>query len=66
MISPGLCATCTHARVITSDRGSTFLRCNLSDTKPEFPRYPRLPVLTCRGWEPASGRPASSTSELSE
>jgi hypothetical protein len=44
---PGLCATCVHAVIVHSDRGSTFLRC----THPELPKYPRLPVLECRGWQ---------------
>jgi hypothetical protein len=48
-ISPGLCATCSHAVVVRSDRGSTFVRC----THPQLPKYPRLPVLECVGWSPA-------------
>ena len=52
----GLCSDCTHARQITSDRTSTFLQCQLSFTDRRFEKYPRLPVLTCSGyqklWEP--------------
>jgi diphthamide synthase (EF-2-diphthine--ammonia ligase) len=48
--SAGLCAICTHCKIVTSDRGSTFYRCMLSDHDPSFPRYPRLPVHTCSGW----------------
>jgi hypothetical protein len=51
VIAAGLCATCVHAQIITSDRGSTFLRCGLSDSNPNFPKYPRLPVLACTGWK---------------
>lgn len=47
---PGLCATCRHARILHS-RTSTFLRCAMAEVDPAFPRYPRLPVLTCRGYE---------------
>jgi hypothetical protein len=50
---PGLCANCRHAKIMTSDRGSQFLRCLLADVDPAFPKYPRLPVLSCRGWAPA-------------
>jgi hypothetical protein len=50
--SSGLCATCIHAQTITSDRGSQFLRCKLSDTDPRFPKYPRLPVIECSGFRP--------------
>ena len=51
MPNPGLCATCTHKQEITSDRGSTFVRCSLSDTDPSFPKYPRLPVIQCSGYK---------------
>jgi uncharacterized protein (TIGR00290 family) len=50
----GLCATCLNAKVVKSDRGSAFFRCLLSERNSEFPRYPRLPVLTCSGWEEAA------------
>lgn len=46
----GLCSTCIHARRIESDRGSTFWLCELSSTDPRFPKYPRLPVLSCSGY----------------
>jgi len=47
----GLCATCRHVRLIRSDRGTTFYFCQLSATDPRFPKYPRLPVLSCSGYE---------------
>ena len=47
----GLCASCTHAQPITSSKGSTFIRCNLSLRDPRFPRYPTLPVLRCSGYQ---------------
>ena len=50
-MSPGLCATCIHMREVQSDRGSTFYRCALSDSDPRFPKYPRLPVLRCDGYQ---------------
>jgi hypothetical protein len=46
----GLCFDCLHAQKIQSDRGSTFYRCKLSDTDPNFPKYPRLPVIRCNGY----------------
>jgi len=46
-----LCASCTHMRRIVSDRGSVFYLCELSKTDPRFPKYPRLPVLACVGYE---------------
>ena len=47
----GLCADCLHARCIESERGSVFILCNLSVTDPRFPKYPRLPVLSCDGYK---------------
>lgn len=47
----GLCATCVHVRRITSDRGSVFYLCQLSKVDPSYPKYPRLPVLQCAGYE---------------
>ena len=48
----GLCASCTHVQIIVSSKGSTFYMCRLSEVNPDFKRYPRLPVLTCTGYEP--------------
>jgi len=45
----GLCATCRHLIVVTSDRGSTFVQCGLAKSDPRFVRYPPLPVLACAG-----------------
>ena len=38
-------------RVVQSARGSKFYLCERSATDPTFPKYPRLPVLQCRGYE---------------
>jgi hypothetical protein len=48
----GLCASCRFVEVITSSRASTFYRCRLADTDPSFRKYPVLPVLACRGYQP--------------
>jgi hypothetical protein len=50
----GLCATCRHAAVIVSDRGSRFYRCERAKTDPRFPRYPPLPVRACIGYDEKS------------
>jgi hypothetical protein len=47
----GLCATCRHSRVIQSARGSRFWNCGLHDSDARFPKYPRLPVVRCDGYE---------------
>ena len=49
--SIGLCATCRHARPVDTPR-SRFWLCALSASDTRFPRYPRLPVLECPGYEP--------------
>ncbi len=54
----GLCASCRHSRTIVAAR-STFWLCERSRTDPTFPRYPRLPVLSCRGYEKAAKEPGS-------
>jgi len=51
----GLCMDCKHMRPIRSDRGSTFFLCGRSATEPDFPKYPRLPVLQCSGYEKIPG-----------
>ncbi len=48
----GLCADCRYMQRIESARGSTFYLCKRSATDHEFPKYPRLPVIQCRGHEP--------------
>jgi len=47
----GLCASCLHSRRIESPRGSVFILCDLSQTDPRFPKYPRLPILSCDGYK---------------
>jgi hypothetical protein len=47
----GLCATCRYAQRIASSKGSEFLLCDLSKSDPRFPKYPRLPVLSCSGYQ---------------
>ena len=48
----GLCDSCLHQQVIRNTRGSSFSLCLRSRTDPAYPRYPRLPVLECPGYEP--------------
>ncbi|HEY1593522.1 MAG TPA: hypothetical protein VGF81_17120 [Solirubrobacteraceae bacterium] len=48
----GLCNSCRHQRVVRTTRGSVFSLCERSRDEPErFPRYPRLPVMGCPGYE---------------
>jgi len=52
----GLCDACAHQQLVRNTRGSTFSLCRRSRDDPSYPRYPRLPVVDCPGYEPA--RPA--------
>ena len=47
----GLCDTCAHQRVVRNTRGSVFSLCERSRSDPAYPRYPRLPVRECPGYE---------------
>jgi hypothetical protein len=49
----GLCDSCEHQQLVRNTRGSTFSLCLRSRSDPAYPRYPRLPVLSCPGYEPA-------------
>ncbi len=49
----GLCASCAHARPITSDRGAAFVQCGLAKTDPRFRKYPQVPVVACGGYSVA-------------
>jgi hypothetical protein len=48
----GLCDRCRHQQLVPNSRGSVFSLCRRSRTDPAYPRYPRLPVLSCPGFEP--------------
>jgi hypothetical protein len=52
----GLCARCRFMRRMKSDRGATFYLCERSATDAAFPKYPRLPVLECSGYEQVSAQ----------
>ena len=56
----GLCDSCRHQRLVPNTRGSTFSLCERSKTDPAYPRYPRLPVVECPGYEP---RPSQEPEE---
>ncbi|HMH47746.1 MAG TPA: hypothetical protein VK538_08525 [Solirubrobacteraceae bacterium] len=48
----GLCDTCAHQQEVRNTRGSVFSLCTRSREDPAYPRYPRVPVVSCRGYEP--------------
>jgi hypothetical protein len=52
----GLCDSCAHQKLVANTRGSVFSLCLRSREDPDYPRYPRVPVLSCPGHEPGSAR----------
>lgn len=51
-VRAGLCDSCVYQRTVRNTRGSTFSLCLRSREDERYPRYPRLPVLSCPGHEP--------------
>lgn len=47
----GLCEQCRHSSIVKSAKESVFYLCELAKTDDRFPKYPRLPVLSCTGFE---------------
>ena len=47
----GLCDRCRHQRVVRNTRGSSFSMCGRAKKDERYPKYPRLPVLECGGYE---------------
>jgi hypothetical protein len=47
----GLCDTCAHQQEVRNTRGSVFSLCTRSREDQAYPRYPRVPVVSCRGFE---------------
>jgi omega-amidase len=47
----GLCASCRHSRKVESSKGSVFYLCQRALADDRFTKYPRLPKLSCFGYE---------------
>ena len=59
---PALCDSCVHQKLVQNTRGSTFSMCLRHRSEPErFPKYPRLPVNECAGYEPSTMSGSAST-----
>jgi hypothetical protein len=50
-VRAGLCDSCAHQKIVKSGRGSVFSMCLRHKTDERFPKYPRLPVERCPGYE---------------
>jgi hypothetical protein len=51
VMKAGLCDTCRHQRIVRNTRGGAFSMCERAKFDERFPKYPRLPVERCPGWE---------------
>jgi propionyl-CoA synthetase len=51
-VQPGLCADCRYPKLNETRRGTVYLRCTRAEWDAALPRYPRLPVTRCAGFEP--------------
>lgn len=60
MTGSGLCEACAHRREIRSDRGSVFTLCTRALKDAAYPKYPRLPVLRCKGFEEGPKKTAAT------
>lgn len=50
VIEIGLCKECVHHSLVKNARENEFHLCEKSKTDSSFPKYPRLPVLECKGF----------------
>jgi hypothetical protein len=48
---PGLCLSCQHAKISRTNRQTVYLRCTRAAWDDRLDRYPRLPVISCVGYE---------------
>lgn len=58
----GLCPSCAHVEKVTSGRGAVFLLCGRSRDDDRYPKYPRLPVRQCPGYESTPIHPGPTPS----
>jgi hypothetical protein len=50
-MTPSLCQTCYWMREVVTPKGSCFLLCRLSQTNPDYVKYPPQPVVRCDGYQ---------------
>jgi hypothetical protein len=49
-MTPSLCEMCAWVREVVTPKGSRFLLCRLSQTDPDYLKYPPQPVVRCDGY----------------
>jgi hypothetical protein len=55
----GLCNGCVHQELVRNTRGSVFSLCLRSREDRTYPRYPRLPVSFCEGFQARRASPGA-------
>lgn len=55
----GLCGQCRFKRIIRSDKGILYIQCERSTFDLSYPKYPRLPVTACEGFEQDKKKPGT-------
>ena len=50
-VTSGLCAQCAFVRVNQTRRGPTYVRCTRASWDERLVKYPRLPVISCLGYQ---------------
>jgi hypothetical protein len=60
---PGLCEDCRYAKLNETRRDTAYLRCTRAAWDAALPRYPRLPVTECAGFERCRPLPALGAEE---
>jgi hypothetical protein len=45
-----LCEHCAFMREVVTPKGSRFLLCRISQTDPNYARYPPQPIVRCAGY----------------
>ena len=53
----GQCRDCLHHSVTGNRKGSRFYLCGRAQDDARFPKYPPLPVIDCKGYEPGGADP---------
>jgi len=46
-----LCESCASMREVITPKGSRFLLCQLAITNPDYPKYPKQPIVRCDGYQ---------------
>ena len=64
LVKPNLCSACRYGKETRNDRASVFLFCLRSKHDPAFPKYPRLPVIACAGFEKKECLTKTSATDL--